>query len=128
MKLIRRTNVDDSHLKEYVQDPIIRQILARRGIQSQSDILCNLSDIHHFKDLHDIDKASSLLAEAIEHKHPILVAGDYDVDGITGTALGVRGLKDLGAESVSHYAPSRYEAAHAVSPNAVNKASARAAK
>ena len=101
MKLIRRTNVDDSHLKEYVQDPIIRQILARRGIQSQSDILCNLSDIHHFKDLHDIDKATSLLAEAIEHKHPILVAGDYDVDGITGTALGVRGLKDLGAESVS---------------------------
>ena len=122
MKLIRRTNVDDSHLKEYVQDPIIRQILARRGIQSQSDILCNLSDIHHFKDLHDIDKASSLLAEAIEHKHPILVAGDYDVDGITGTALGVRGLKDLGAESVSYYVPSRYEGGYGVSTEAVDKA------
>ena len=122
MKLIRRENVDDRHLEAYIHDPIIRQILARRGIQNEKDINCQLSDIYHYKDLHDIDKASSIIADAIEQSHPILVAGDYDVDGITGTALGVRALKALGAKIVTYYVPSRYEGGYGVSNEAVDKA------
>ena len=109
MKIVRRGVIDDSHLEPYIPDPVIRQILARRGIKTEQDVACKLCDIFHYKDFHDIDKASSILADSIINQEPILVAGDYDVDGITGTALGVRGLKDLGAKDVTYYVPSRYE-------------------
>ena len=79
MKIVRRDIVDDSHLQTYVSDPIIRQILARRGIKSESEVTCQLSDIYHYRDLHDIDKASNIIADAIENGDKILVSGDYDV-------------------------------------------------
>ncbi|MGN1282118.1 MAG: single-stranded-DNA-specific exonuclease RecJ [Succinivibrio sp.] len=122
MKIVRRAKVEDSHLAAFVSDPVIRQILARRGIKSLSDVECALCDILHYRDLHDISKASSIIADAIEAGDPILVAGDYDVDGITGTALGVRGLKDLGAKDVTYYVPSRYEGGYGVSPQAIDSA------
>lgn len=122
MKIQRRDIIDDSHLQTYISDPIIRQILARRGVQTESDVTCQLSDIFHYKDLHDIDKASQIIASSIMAGESILVAGDYDVDGITGTALGVRCLKDLGAKDVSYYVPSRYEGGYGVSSDAVDKA------
>lgn len=122
MKIVRRDNVDDTHLQNLIADPILRQILARRGIANQSDLECKLNDILHFKDLHGIDKARKLIGQAIMRGDKILVAGDYDVDGITGTALGVRGLKELGASFVSYYIPSRYEGGYGVSPDAVDKA------
>jgi len=122
VKIVRRDFVDDSHLENYISDPVIRQILAKRGIKTEQDITCQLSDIYHYKDLHDIEKASSIIADAIIRQDPILVAGDYDVDGITGTALGVRALKDLGAGAVSYYVPSRYEGGYGVSSEAVDKA------
>ena len=122
MKIVRRDIVDDSHLQTYVSDPIIRQILARRGIKSESEVTCQLSDIYHYRDLHDIDKASNIIADAIENGDKILVSGDYDVDGITGTALGVRGLKDLGASEVRYFVPSRYEGGYGVSNETVDDA------
>ena len=122
MKIIRREYVDDSQLEELISDPILRQILARRGLKTESDVNCSLSDIHHYKDLLDIDKASSIIAASIENGEGILVAGDYDVDGITGTALGVRGLYDLGAKKVSYFVPSRYEGGYGISKTAVDAA------
>lgn len=122
MKIIRREYVDDSQLEELISDPILRQILARRGLKTESDVNCSLSDIHHYKDLLDIDVASSIIASSIENGEGILVAGDYDVDGITGTALGVRGLYDLGAKKVSYFVPSRYEGGYGISKAAVDSA------
>ena len=122
MKIVRRDIVDDSHLQTYVSDPVIRQILARRGVKTESDVTCQLSDILHYRDLHDISKASNIIADAIENGEHILVSGDYDVDGITGTALGVRGLKDLGAREVSYFVPSRYEGGYGVSEETVDRA------
>ena len=34
MKIVRRGVIDDSHLEPYIPDPVIRQILARRGIKT----------------------------------------------------------------------------------------------
>jgi len=122
VNIVRRESVDDRHLQDCVADPVIRQILARRGVESESEVNCKLSDMLHYKDMQDIDKASTLLADAIEKHWNILVAGDYDVDGITGTALGVRGLKELGAGTVTYYVPSRYEGGYGVSEEAVDEA------
>ena len=54
-----------------------------------------------------LDRASALLAECIERNQRILVVGDFDADGATGTALGVRGLRGLGAREVVWRMPDR---------------------
>lgn len=56
MKIVRRDVIDDSHLEPFIPDPVIRQILARRGIKTEQDVACKLCDIFHYKDFHDIEK------------------------------------------------------------------------
>lgn len=57
--------------------------------------------------LKDMDKAVELVRRRIASGQPIMVYGDYDVDGITGTAVLVLALRALGAE-VAYYIPDRF--------------------
>ena len=121
MKIPRREHVPDQMLEEAVPDPVLRQLLARRGVKDATECFCELKDLLHFQDLKNISKAASLIAEAIVKGSRILVAGDYDVDGLTGTALGVRGLRALGASYVSRFVPSRYDGGYGLSIEAVDR-------
>ena len=53
-----------------------------------------------------METAVALVLETIETRKPIVVYGDYDVDGITATSLLYRFLVRLGAD-VSYYIPER---------------------
>jgi single-stranded-DNA-specific exonuclease len=53
-------------------------------------------------------QAVDLLVEAIRDDWSILIAGDYDCDGATGTAVAVRGLRLLGARQVDYAIPNRF--------------------
>ncbi|KAG9587578.1 hypothetical protein KCV01_g12985, partial [Aureobasidium melanogenum] len=55
-----------------------------------------------------MERAVALLAQAIDEGWRIVVAGDYDCDGATGTAVAVRGLRLLGANHVRHVVPNRF--------------------
>lgn len=124
MKIIRRSNVDDSHLNSLVADPILRQILARRGVKNNDDLEVSLKSIYPPDRLLDIGKASSIIADAIINKKRILIAGDYDIDGMTGTALGVRCLKAFGLDEhlITYYVPSRYADGYGLNPKIVYRA------
>jgi single-stranded-DNA-specific exonuclease len=52
--------------------------------------------------LKDMDRAATRLADALAAHEPIAVYGDYDVDGVTGAALLVLGLRAFGAEPLLH--------------------------
>mgnify|MGYP000072785631 FL=1 len=121
MKITRREHVSDKDLEPYIQDPVLRQLLARRGVNNRADCECELKDLLHYKDLKNIEKAQKLIADAIINDEHILIAGDYDVDGLTGTALGVRALKLLGAKHISSYVPSRYEGGYGLSIEAIER-------
>ncbi len=54
-----------------------------------------------------VDEAVARIHRAIEHRERIVVYGDYDVDGVTATALLVRTLEKLGAEA-SFFIPNRF--------------------
>ena len=54
-----------------------------------------------------VDQAVARIRQAIEKRERIVVYGDYDVDGVTGTALLVRLLEKLGAD-VSFFIPNRF--------------------
>jgi single-stranded-DNA-specific exonuclease len=87
-------------------------ILANRGIHTarEGDRFLNPSLEH----LHDpfrmlgMEKAVSLLAGALHRQEKILVFGDYDVDGVTGTAL-LTGYLRRFTDQVSYYIPHRVE-------------------
>lgn len=54
-----------------------------------------------------MDKAVDLLLQAIQAQKHIVIVGDFDCDGATGTAVAMRGLKMLGAEQLSYQVPHR---------------------
>ena len=54
-----------------------------------------------------VDQAVARIRQAVEQQERIVVYGDYDVDGVTATALLVRTLEKLGAE-VSFFIPNRF--------------------
>lgn len=68
----------------------------------------------------DMDKASERIASAIEKKEKIAVYGDYDVDGITSTALLYEFLESAGAD-VIYYIPDRKDEGYGINIMAVNK-------
>ena len=83
--------------------PITATILRARGYDTQAAILAFLTPeparLHDPNLLPDIAPAVDRLQTAIADKEPMMVFGDYDVDGITSTAMTMRLLRSLGANA-----------------------------
>jgi single-stranded-DNA-specific exonuclease len=90
--------------------PTVGRLLAGRGIRNldaaSSFFQADLGHLHDPSLLPDIDRASARIAKAVREKEPLLVHGDYDVDGVCSAALLTRGLKALGG-AVSVHVPHR---------------------
>ncbi len=104
--------------------PLVALILTTRNITSQvqaEDFLyCSLKDMHSPYQLPDIDKAVSRIADAIAEGEQIAIYGDYDVDGITGTALLVNFLSSLGGRVCWHI-PHRIKEGYGLNNEALKK-------
>src|SRR4029077_2761562 len=70
------------------------------------------------------DAASVRLAEAIERRERVLIVADYDADGATACAVGVRGLGAMGAH-VEFLVPNRFEFGYGLTPEIVALAAQR---
>ncbi|MGY3038837.1 single-stranded-DNA-specific exonuclease RecJ [Rhodanobacter sp. TND4EL1] len=88
--------------------PVLQQIYAARGVLEPGQAEHRLARMLAPQLLGGIAQAVDLLAEAIRDDWSILVAGDYDCDGATGTAVAVRGLRLLGARRVGYAIPNRF--------------------
>lgn len=88
--------------------PVLRRVYAARGVLAPSDVEHRLARLLSPASLGGIEVAVTLLLEAIRGDWSIVVAGDYDCDGATGTAVAVRGLRLLGAQRVSYAIPNRF--------------------
>ncbi len=73
--------------------PVIRRVLLARGIGDENSLDLKLGRLHPPGDLSGIEKAAEILADAIAGGERILIVGDFDADGATGTAVAVRGLQ-----------------------------------
>ena len=69
-----------------------------------------------------IERASALLADCIDGRGRIVVVGDFDADGATGSAVAILGLRALGAVAVEHLTPSRFKHGYGLSPAVVDAA------
>ena len=102
--------------------PLQAQLLYNRGLSSRSEALSYLSpsssDVHDPLLLPDMDRAVARLRRAISDDETIGVFGDFDIDGISGTAVVMNGLRGLGARVVP-YLPDRVDEGHGLNFDAV---------
>ena len=90
---------------------LVGRLLYKRGIKTQKEARLFLYGT--YQDLsspflfRDMERAVQRIKRAIKNKELILILGDYDVDGVTATALLVKGLSSLGAKT-SYLIPNRF--------------------
>ena len=100
---------------------LLAGILAARGITDPTEALMLLAGEEELSDpmlLTDMDKACQRIMDAIDNEETIVVFGDYDVDGVTATALLYQHLKGMGA-NVKCMLPSREGDGYGLSKNAI---------
>ncbi len=102
---------------------LLRRVHAARGSDARA-AMPRLADLLPPSDLLGIDVAIRLLRAAIDADAHILVVGDFDCDGATACAVGVRGLRLLGARRVSHAVPNRIVHGYGLTPGLVEELAA----
>ena len=98
------------------------QLLYNRGVRTSEDaarfVSSDSSLSHDPALLPDMDRAVERLVEAIGAREVIGVFGDFDTDGVTGTAVLVRALRALDAQVVTHI-PHRVDEGHGLNDDAI---------
>jgi single-stranded-DNA-specific exonuclease len=106
-----------------VPAPLARA-LAARGIASARELELAARELIAPGDLSHVDDAARVLADAIDRGQPLLIVADYDCDGATACAVGLRGLRALGGR-VDYLVPNRFEYGYGLTPEIVDLAASR---
>lgn len=110
---------------------ILRQILFNRGISTEEEARAFVSAKSHFDtnpfQLTGMATAVDRIQYALNHNEPIAIYGDYDVDGVTATALMVEALGKLGA-TVRGYIPNRFDEGYGLNKEALDSLKADSVK
>lgn len=101
--------------------PLLARLYAARGITDKAELDYELKSLLPPATLTHATEAAQLLADAIEAEAKLLIIGDYDCDGATATAVGMRALKSLGAD-VDFLLPDRFKLGYGLSPEIVDLA------
>lgn len=111
--------------------PRVAQVLYNRGIsdyeQAQKFLEPRLTNLTEPEDMPDLWKAAQRIGQAIRDKEPVVIYGDYDVDGITGSAILWHVIQRAGG-TVTVYVPHRIEEGYGLNVQAVRKLSGEGTK
>ena len=117
--------------RDWGVSPLTIQILQNRGItdpdQAKQFLAPALSDLPDPFLMKDVKVAALRILQAIRRREKISLFGDYDVDGITATALLLLFLREAGAQ-VDFYLPHRLKEGYGLNQTAVEKIKAEGAK
>ena len=98
---------------------LLRRVHAMRGACNIDQAQPRLAHLLPPDSLIGISEATALLMAAMADGMHIVVVGDFDCDGATACAVGVRGLRMLGARRVSYAVPNRMVHGYGLSPGLV---------
>ena len=101
--------------------PVLARIYAARKIRSAAELETDPARLLSPNQLLHAPEAAKLLADAIEGRKRILIVADYDCDGATACAVGIRALRAFGAQ-VEYLVPNRCELGYGLSPELVDLA------
>ncbi|MBF6025493.1 single-stranded-DNA-specific exonuclease RecJ [Lysobacter niastensis] len=121
---LRRREAGDQGQWPEGMPALLRRLYAARGATSIEQAQPRLANLLPPDELGGLDDATALLIEAIAQDRHIVVVGDFDCDGATACAVGVRGLRMLGARRVSHAVPNRIVHGYGLSPALVDELAA----
>lgn len=106
-------------------------LLAQRGIRTPEEAkVFYRPSLHHLHDpflMKDMGRAVDRLERALGDKEPIMVYGDYDVDGTTSVAL-VYSVLSRCTGDIMHYIPDRYAEGYGISTLGIDRAAERGVK
>ena len=98
--------------------PLLAKIYAARGIASTEQLNTDLRGLVPVSALTNVERMAALAADAIAAAEKLLIIADYDSDGATACAVGVRALRALGA-NVDYLVPNRFEYGYGLTPEIV---------
>lgn len=101
--------------------PLLARLYAARGVQDRSELAYDLKSLLPPSALTHAEDAAGLLADAIEAEARLLIVADYDCDGATACAVGIRALRAFGA-NVDFLVPDRFKLGYGLSPEIVDLA------
>ncbi|MFH2135965.1 MAG: single-stranded-DNA-specific exonuclease RecJ [Pseudomonadota bacterium] len=100
---------------------LLARIYAARGIEHAEQLEIDLKKLLPFTLLKQAETMAGALADAIAAGKKLLIVADYDADGATACAVGMRGLTALGAK-VDFIVPNRFEYGYGLTPEIVRLA------
>ena len=104
--------------------PLLARLYAARGLQSPEELSLDLKRLISPVELKHCISTATLLADILEKKEPMLVVADYDCDGATACAVGLRGLRMLGGQDtpIQFLVPNRFTMGYGLTPEVVELA------
>lgn len=105
--------------------PLLTRLYAARGVERAEELEKSLARLIPYRELKGIEAAVELLVTALKDGQRMLIVGDFDADGATASAVGVLGLRMLGAAHVDYLVPNRFEYGYGLTPEIVEVALAR---
>jgi single-stranded-DNA-specific exonuclease len=104
--------------------PLLARLYAARGVTSAQDIAPDFGKLAGMDAMLNLRAMAQLLADAVTAGRKLLIVADYDADGATACAVGLRALRALGAD-VNYLAPNRFEYGYGLTPEIVGLAHTR---
>ena len=108
--------------------PLVAELLVSRGIETEEDAITYLhpqsKDLHSPFLLPDMKVACERIKKALDRKEQIYIYGDYDVDGITSTALLINIFRSYNYP-IKYYIPNRFEDGYGLNKKAIQNLKGR---
>src|SRR5260221_103574 len=121
MKIVTRpyAEADRLRLQEAGVHPLLARLYAARRIGSTGELARDFAQLIPPDRLSHAGRAAQLLADAIAQQKKLLIIADYDADGATACAVGMRALRSFGAR-VEYLVPNRMELGYGLTPELVD--------
>ena len=104
------------------QASLLDRVLIARGLEANADEFMNpsLRGLHDPKLIPDLERSATRILEAIERKEKIAIFGDYDVDGVTASAILIHTLRSICPQiDLVSYIPHRVEEGYGLNCEAI---------
>jgi single-stranded-DNA-specific exonuclease len=107
--------------------PLLAQLYAARGVQNPQELDDALARLLPPTSMKGALEAAQLLADAIRDDKKLCIVADYDCDGATACAVGLRGLRLLGARHLDYIVPDRVQDGYGLTAPISERVKARGA-
>ena len=101
--------------------PLLARLFAARNVHSPAELRNHLDSLLPYRSLKNIGEAAARLAQAVQNREKITIVADYDVDGATACAVGILGLRRMGA-CVDFLVPDRFKHGYGLTPQLAGQA------